>query len=198
MKKITISIYLFAAAALFLTGCETFQQNNRQQDNDLRDLKASSQENMRAFEEQTNTMNKKINSLQDNYATVVEKLNSLQRQINYVHSQNKSLAQEIATLRKEAAADKQQNQQQMQKLINTVAEQTAKAVNSANRPPAQQSTSNGPVGTGEFYKYKVQAGATLIAIARAYKVSVEDIKKANRLTSNMIRVGQILYIPKKN
>jgi LysM repeat protein len=157
---------------------------------------------MRAFEEQTSTMNKKINSLQDNYATAVEKLNSLQRQINYIHSQNKSLAQEIAALRKEAAADKQQSQQQMQKLINTVAEQTAKAVNSATRPPAasahQQSTSNGPVGTGEFYKYKVQAGATLIAIARAYKVSVEDIKKANRLTSNMIRVGQILYIPKKN
>jgi LysM repeat protein len=50
---------------------------------------------------------------------------------------------------------------------------------------------------GKFYEYKVQPGATLIAIAKAYKVTVSEIKQANNLKSDRIRVGQTLYIPKK-
>ncbi|MBR4611106.1 MAG: LysM peptidoglycan-binding domain-containing protein [Kiritimatiellae bacterium] len=45
------------------------------------------------------------------------------------------------------------------------------------------------------YEHKVESGQTLSAIAKAYGVSVKKIKDANNLTSDAIRVGQVLFIP---
>ena len=45
------------------------------------------------------------------------------------------------------------------------------------------------------YEHKVESGQTLSAIAKAYGVSVTKIKDANNLTSDAIRVGQVLFIP---
>ena len=47
-------------------------------------------------------------------------------------------------------------------------------------------------------KYKVSNGDTLESIANKYKISTEDIKKANNLTGNNINVGQELIIPNKS
>lgn len=45
--------------------------------------------------------------------------------------------------------------------------------------------------------YKVKAGDTLYSIARKYKVSVTSLAKANNITNyNLIKVGQVLVIPK--
>ena len=43
--------------------------------------------------------------------------------------------------------------------------------------------------------YIVQKGDTLYSISRAYNVSVEELKKANNLTSNTLSIGQKLIIP---
>jgi LysM repeat protein len=43
--------------------------------------------------------------------------------------------------------------------------------------------------------YSVQSGDTLYEIANKFGVTVSDLKSRNNLTSNMIRVGQVLYIP---
>ncbi len=42
--------------------------------------------------------------------------------------------------------------------------------------------------------YKVKRGDTISKIAKKYSVSVKDVKKRNKLTSNNIYVGQKLYI----
>lgn len=44
-------------------------------------------------------------------------------------------------------------------------------------------------------QYTVQKGDTLYGISSQFGVSVDDIKKANSLNSNVINVGQILNIP---
>ena len=49
----------------------------------------------------------------------------------------------------------------------------------------------------EYEVYVVQRGATLSAISRAYGVSVDAIRKANNMTSDVLRVGQSLKIPRK-
>jgi LysM repeat protein len=46
-------------------------------------------------------------------------------------------------------------------------------------------------------KHKVKSGQSLYYISRKYKVSVEKIKKANKLKSNKIKPGKVLIIPKK-
>ncbi len=43
--------------------------------------------------------------------------------------------------------------------------------------------------------YTVKHGDTLSSIAAAYGTTVKNLKKANGLTSNLIRVGQVLVIP---
>ena len=45
-------------------------------------------------------------------------------------------------------------------------------------------------------EHQVQKGETLYRIAKAHKVSVEDIKKWNELKTNDLEVGQTLIIKK--
>lgn len=44
--------------------------------------------------------------------------------------------------------------------------------------------------------YTVQSGDSLWSIAKKFNISVEELKAANQLTSNLLKVGQILKIPK--
>lgn len=43
--------------------------------------------------------------------------------------------------------------------------------------------------------YAVKSGDTLYSIAKKYNITVDDIKKANNLTSNSLSIGQLLKIP---
>jgi len=45
-------------------------------------------------------------------------------------------------------------------------------------------------------KYRIVSGDTLSAISRRYDVSVKAIKRANRMTSNILYVGKTLRIPR--
>lgn len=47
-----------------------------------------------------------------------------------------------------------------------------------------------------FSEYQVKAGDTLYKIARENNISVDALKEANNLTSNVIFIGQVLTIPK--
>ena len=47
---------------------------------------------------------------------------------------------------------------------------------------------------GDQY-YIVQAGDSLWKIATQYGISVDELKKANNLTSNILNIGQLLFIP---
>lgn len=43
--------------------------------------------------------------------------------------------------------------------------------------------------------YTVKSGDSLYKIAQRYNVTVDDLKNYNNLTSNMLRIGQVLRIP---
>lgn len=51
------------------------------------------------------------------------------------------------------------------------------------------------VGSNIYQTYIVKRGDTLYSIAREYGVSVDDIKRLNNLTSNILSIGQQLLIP---
>ena len=55
-----------------------------------------------------------------------------------------------------------------------------------------------PILNPTYDIYEVQRGATLYVIAKAYGVTVDDIKQANHLNSDALQPGQRLIIPKKN
>ena len=53
----------------------------------------------------------------------------------------------------------------------------------------------GPTGTPRAQRYTVESGDTLASIANQFGVTVDALKQANGLTSDLIRIGQELTVP---
>ncbi|WP_409272394.1 LysM peptidoglycan-binding domain-containing protein [Neobacillus sp. SCS-31] len=67
----------------------------------------------------------------------------------------------------------------------------------AKVPPAQQAKPSAPSqpATGNIGSYVVVGGDTLGKISLLYNTTVENLKALNGLSSDMIRVGQVLKVP---
>ncbi|MEB1807507.1 MAG: LysM peptidoglycan-binding domain-containing protein [Bacillaceae bacterium] len=61
--------------------------------------------------------------------------------------------------------------------------------------PPQIESSNHDVSIDNI-KYRVKQGDSLFSIAKRYQVTIEEIKSTNHLTTDLIRVDQLLVIPK--
>lgn len=59
----------------------------------------------------------------------------------------------------------------------------------------KKDTGNDNATNDKSSTYMVKSGDTLCSISRKLNVSVDEIKKANNLTNNLLTVGQILQIP---
>jgi len=192
-------LYLFFSLLimLLLTACETTSSQNNQF--------AGSDQNIVALQNNVAVLKRQVAQSRTNDERIMKHISSLQNQINYMNEQNQEQNKEIQQQNKTMTAlhqkiekERAERQAALDKVVKTVADQTAKAVNTIakQRRPKPQRTS-GVMPAGAYYKHKVESGETLSAIGRAYKVSVHDIKNINRLKSNIINVGQILLIPKK-
>ena len=51
------------------------------------------------------------------------------------------------------------------------------------------------IDSDNYVNYKVVSGDSLYSIAKRYNTSVNEIKKLNNLSSNLLSIGQILKIP---
>ena len=145
-----------------------------------------------------------VNSLSQQMAYLQDRCSSLELQVSQLKQalaserQNKSQVQsDMAVLKQQMEEGKAQMQKSLNTAVDKIANETSKAVSSAVKL-SKNAQGAASTTTGKFYIYKVQEGATLTTIAKAYKVSVESIKKANKLKGNTLSVGQTLYIPKAN
>lgn len=189
--KSYFSFSLVFLSILFVCGCETINGNaGRQQYVRMR-------ESARAQEEQISRFSAKVAALQDDNAELIRRINELYQKISIIQQNNQILEKDLALLKQQVAAEKQERQAAINQMINQVARETASAINATIRSSEGSSAKTGPVGSGEFYEHKVGAGETLSVIGKAYGVTVLDIKKANSLQGDIIRVGQTLYIPRK-
>lgn len=53
------------------------------------------------------------------------------------------------------------------------------------------------IGYGEEETYTVKSGDSLWTISKRYNITVEELKAANNLSSNLLNIGQVLNIPSK-
>jgi LysM repeat protein len=120
----------------------------------------------------------------------------LERKIASLQETNKQLLNEVAAVKRQSAADADAREAQMKAILSKIDKLAA--------TPAPVAAVPTPVSTADDYDiYEVQKGATLSMIAQAYSeaygktVTVQDIKKANNLKSDMLQIGQKLKIPRK-
>ena len=156
--------------------------------------------NTQYLEAEIGRLRQMVTSLQDENASYQTAVAELRRKQNELQQDNQKLHEELRQIRelvkKDAAARDAQLRklsEQLEKLANMPVP-TAPAVIPTPAPQPLE-----PVGneTEEFEVYIVEKGATLGAIARVYGVSVADIKRANKLKSDFLRIGQKLLIPIK-
>jgi LysM repeat protein len=83
-------------------------------------------------------------------------------------------------------------------VLDTIIRNDSTIINININKPVEEIEEVKPTNTSSssIIKHKVKSGQSLYSISRKYKVSVEKIKKANRLKSNLIKPGKILLIPK--
>ena len=200
-KYISIIVSLFIA--ILFSSCQHMQTRNNSQQN-------KKSRSVIYLEKAISNHDKKISELTFQLKQVNENNNILTGEINKLIKKSSSQQQQITLLEtkslllgKALDAERKNRHSETEQLLKEIAQQTTAAINSSSAALLQKQRAQtpknrkGPATKGSFYEYKVQPGATLGAIAKAYKVSVNDIKKANRLKNDIIRVGQTLYIPKK-
>ncbi|MBN1864037.1 MAG: LysM peptidoglycan-binding domain-containing protein [Victivallales bacterium] len=153
---------------------------------------------LRSHDERISELAFSIKHLAESNNQLVRKCSELSAENAVLKRQSAEMENSMAVLQGALNAEKAARQAEMEKLTQEVARQISSAVSTVSVQSQQPSqTQEGkPAMKGSFYEYTVQPGATLGAIARAYKVSVEDIKKVNNLKGDVIFIGQKLYIPK--
>jgi LysM repeat protein len=162
---------------------------------------------LRRHDEQITNLTFQVNQIKEKNTALVKTINALNKRLVEISNENADLKKRVATLSLALKQEKSARVAEMNTLMKEVAKQTAAALAAAARTRAAALAASssrkggrrpaGPVGKGQFYVHTVESGATLGAIAKAYKVTVSEIKRANRLASDKIRVGQKLYIPKR-
>ncbi len=131
-----------------------------------------------------------LRAVQDENAELETRLIEMERKLAALQESNQKLLNEVAAVKRQSAADADAHEAQL-KAINSKLDKLA------SMPPPTVTVPT-PVSTeAEYDIYEVQKGATLSVIAKAYEVSVQDIKRANNLKSDMLQIGQKLKIPRK-
>ena len=191
-----LTIAAFLSTALLVSGCAMFNSSESEEQVKLREMSASSNDNVRASKQ----LARNVKQLQDDATKNTTRIDGVQSQVSDLDlrcqdlvKSNQELTKQIAELNKRIEDDKVARQEEMNKLVNVIAEQTTKVIN--DTVAANVSI---PAGSGPFVKYTVESGDSLNTIGKAHKVKVDEIRKVNRMKNDSIRAGQVLYIPKKD
>ena len=196
MKTILSRTLPFVALVAF-SGCETMYNNSgRRQEADNAAMRAAIERQQlsrdteiakaaaQSAEVQLQQLDMRLSRLED----------SLRQSQNANGSDLAALQREIATIKGEAAAIRADRETLKKEIINEISTEVARLL-AAQQKVAAATAASTATASQSGYEHKVQSGQTLSAIAQAYGVSIDKIKKANGLKNDVIRVGQKLFIP---
>lgn len=138
------------------------------------------------MQEDMQRLNEKLGGIQleqQNLAREIEGLRKAPREDLVTKNRLDTLDRQVQALAAGREADRKQ-------IVSDLSHKVAAIVGTSS------SSGRGGGGAETGYEHVVESGQTLSTIAAAYKVSVSSIKKANNLKSDIVRVGQKLFIPK--
>ncbi len=140
--------------------------------------------------EEVQRLASQLDALQTGQDELARRLSKVERAISENAGESR-LESEVAALRSEVNSLRARLSSQRSEIVNDLSARIAKAERAerASRPRAAES---GACGT-----YVVKGGDTLTLIAQACNTTVSRIKELNGLSSDRLRIGQILKIPGK-
>ena len=200
MKNTSAVVFAIIAAAA-LSGCETmYNASNRRQETDTAAARAVMERQQ--LSRDTEIAKAAAQSAEVHLQQIDMRLTRLEeslRQSNANAASSSELAvlqRELASVKGETASLRADRDALKKEIIDEISTEVAKLLAAQQKAAAAaQQKAAAAAQSQSGYEHKVQAGQTLSAIAQAYGVSVEKIKKANSLKSDVIRVGQVLFIP---
>jgi len=225
MKPYRTAAVFFAALCAFLAACETTGYTQRRaptEDPAITNLRAD----MRLLEDRVNRAVGDVQALQVNYERLQQQTALLQPQVSSVAAGGgggvspaviSQLDQRISAIdaarKRDAEVIINQVTAEIQKLGGSASGISRRASSTGPTPSARVpsgrrvGSSPGAAGAGgtpatsaggdQGYEHVVEKGQYLSTIAKAYGVTIDQIKKANNLKNDMLQVGQKLFIPKQ-
>jgi len=171
--------------ALLLSGCAAFEGTTGSSTN-------AAETQYQYLEERLRTLTEKVAALEQN---TQRELGDIQTRLAQLQSgaSGQASAAELQQLRAQIQQLQEQQARDKQVILDQLAKEISGLASRRSAPPPPPTGAGAELG----YEHLVQRGQTLTDISKAYGVSVAAIKKANNLTSDNIRVGQKLFIPKK-
>ncbi len=145
--------------------------------------------NIRYVEELTAVLNQNVRTVQDENARLEIKITELEQKLSQLTKKEQENAELIQSLKRQLTAESAARETQMNEILKQIKALASMPAPVPVTPPKERKQ--------VYEEYTVTAGATLSVIAQAYKVSVQDIKKANNLKSDLLQIGQKLKIPVK-
>ncbi len=146
-----------------------------------------------------------IKNNEETLSQVTNRLQRLEARINDRSSNDAMTAQmnqSIASLRDAIQSESAARKKAVQTVVDQITGELEKLMQklnssaSANRSGSSSNHGGQAWSGGVQGEYTVAAGDTLGRIAQAFGVSTSLLMKANNLDDDMIRIGQILIIPK--
>lgn len=167
-------------AALMAGGCVTLvdQASMARQQADWESLCADIQR-----------LNERINGLQLEQQALTREIEALRR----APREDLATKNRLDTMERQLVAMNAARESDRREIVTELSRKVATIVGGSSGGSSSGRGSSSSSETG--YEHVVKSGETLSAIAAAYKVSSSSIKKANNLKSDMVRVGQKLFIP---
>ena len=144
------------------------------------------------LDERLSKLRADVDALQFNQQQIQQDVKQVQAQLEELRRAGPSAsANDIQTLEARIRAIDAARENDKKVILDQLSKELAALGSSRGSVPTTQSPAS-PTGN----EYIVQKGDTLTSIAKAYGVTVGELKKANNLASDEIRTGQKLIVPK--
>ncbi len=147
------------------------------------------------LDERLSKLRADVDAIQANQQQIQQDLKQIQAQLAEVHQSGPSASvNDLQALEARVKALDAARETDKKVILDQLAKELASLSGSHGGGGGAANPSAGPANGNE---YAVQKGDTLTSIAKNKGVTIADLRKANNLTSDSLKVGQKLVIPSK-